>query len=77
MSKPIDFIPNEIIVETIFISLETVNTNLAVYNKSVTYKRSLDTKWIKFYKKHKLTKRDLLNPKWYDLYLRLCAEGII
>lgn len=62
MTKPIDFIPNEIIVETIFISLETVNTNLAVYSKSV-YKRSLDTKWVKFCKEHKLTKRDLLNPK--------------
>lgn len=77
MGKPIDFIENEIVIETIFISLETVNTNLAVYGKSITYKRSLDPKWTKFCKDHKLTKRDILNPKWYDLYLRLCAEGII
>lgn len=76
MGKPIDFIENEIVVETIFISLETVNTNLAVYSKSV-YKRSLDPKWIEFCKEHRLTKKDLLNPKWYDIYLRLCAEGII
>lgn len=76
MPKPIDFIPNEIITEVVFISLETVNTNLAVYSKSV-YKRSLDPKWVKFCRKHRLNKKDLINPKWYDLYLRLCAEGML
>jgi hypothetical protein len=76
MTKPIDFIGNEIVVETIFISLETVNTNLAVYSKSV-YKRSLDHKWIKFCKDNRLTKRESSSQKWYDMYLLLCAEGIL
>ena len=76
MSKPIDFIPNEIVVETVFISLETVNTSLTVYCKSV-YCKEQDPKWIKFCKDHRLTKRETSNPKWYSLYLQLCAEKII
>lgn len=76
MTKPIDFIGNEIVEETIFISLKTVNTSLTVYCKA-TYKKSEDPKWLQFCKDHRLTKRETTNPKWYDLYLQLCAEGII
>lgn len=36
-----------------------------------------DKKWIKFCREHNFHPHKDYNTKIYDLYLRLCAEGII
>lgn len=40
------------------------------------YHITTDQKWLKFKRDHNLKVYDDLF-KWYDLYLRLCAEGLL
>lgn len=41
------------------------------------YNYRKDKKWIKFCREHNFHPHKDYNTKIYDLYLRLCAEGII
>lgn len=41
------------------------------------YNYRKDKKWIKFCREHNSHPHKDYNTKIYDLYLRLCAEGII
>lgn len=41
------------------------------------YYKHRDKKWIKFCKEHHFHPRKDANGKIYNLYLQLCAEGII
>jgi hypothetical protein len=40
------------------------------------YFRFTDKKWLEFAKKHNLTNADAYG-KWYELYLQLCANGLL
>lgn len=40
------------------------------------YKKEEDEKWLKFCKEHNFDSRNT-NGKYYDLYLRMCAEGLL
>lgn len=73
--KPIDFISNPIVEETIFISLDHTAT-LAAYQKG-DYSKQTDAKWLAFCNSHNLSKRESTNPKWHELYLQLCAERML
>lgn len=41
------------------------------------YSRDTDRKWLDFKRKHGLWKHRCDVEKWYDLYLRLCGEGLV
>lgn len=45
--------------------------------ESHAYNYRKDKKWIKFCREHNFHPHKDYNTKIYDLYLRLCAEGII
>jgi len=76
--KPIDFIDNTHCQEIFFCQLELRTAQIGDISYSLSYyDRNKDPKWVIFARKHKLSKKDRKNPKWFDLYLRLCAEGII
>ena len=74
--KPIDFIPSQTIYESWFISLDQVHTSLSSHIDNY-YSYSEDPKFQIFAKKHHLTVEERRSLKWIDMYLRLCAEGII
>ena len=57
-------------VSTLYIN-EGVNTPIRG-----DYSISQDEKWIAFKKKYNLKATDDLF-KWYDMYLKLCAEGLL
>lgn len=44
---------------------------------SSRFNRVEDPKWVKFCKEHHFHPRKDLHTKYYDLYLRLCAEGML
>jgi hypothetical protein len=71
--KPIDFIPNPIVDETWFITIEQVSTTV-IYQSS--YNKDDDIKWKQFCKKHNLNRSERHSQKWFDLYLELCALDI-
>ena len=77
MLKPIDFIPSIEIEEVVFISLETIDTNLANVCNSSSYSKDCDNKWRTFCKQHNLSKREQCDKRWFNLYLDLCAEGLL
>lgn len=73
MTKPIDFIPNVIVEETLFITIEQIST-IIVYTSS--YRKKDDLKWKQFCKKHNLNKKEQQQSKWFDLFLELCILNI-
>ena len=75
--KPIDFIPNQIVYESFSIQLELRTAELQHTMQRSYYFKEEDPKWIIFARNHKLGRKERKDPKWFDLYLRLCAEGII
>lgn len=72
--KPIDFITNPIVEETIWVS---EIRPLSAYQKESYYDFEKDPKWALFKSLMRLTKNESLLPKWRERFLLLCAEGII
>lgn len=74
MQVPIDFIDNAVIVDTANINFDTFS---ATYNDMVErgdYDVHKDSKWKAFMRNHGLKK---YNIRWYDIYLRMCACGLL
>lgn len=57
-----------------FFSIEVSNDE---GHDSECYVRERDEKWIAFKREHGLLNHDFDLVRWFDLYLRLCANGII
>lgn len=72
--RPIDFIPNPIVEETIWVS---EIRPLSAYQVSSYYDFEKDPKWSLFKDLMRLTKNESTLPKWKERFLLLCAEGII
>lgn len=73
--KILDFVPNEEILECVFITLDKVTLR---YGDGGDYRASEDSKWKQFCEKYKLRGQDKhITSKWYEMYLTLCKEGIL
>lgn len=73
-SNVIDFIGNPSVEDT-----EYINFDAFVQNQpdSGDYRIYNDPKFKNFCKRMKLKHGDIVNPRWQDIYLRLCSAGIL
>lgn len=74
MEKPIDFIDNQDVIDTVNINFDTFSPEKA---DSGDYIKDRDEKWMKFCREHNLSQKERHHPKWHELYLVMCSEGMI
>lgn len=69
---PIDFIPNPAEEQ---IDLKDIKPDYR--DTPGDYRKNRDEKWIKFCKDHKLSRNQISDRKWYDMYLDMCSLGLL